>query len=340
MAPEVIDALLRLPRSLLMSIVLSALRHSGFALAAFPIPGDVFWPYFFGAGILIVGLAKTVKNDVRTSPGLEKLVLFGPLAFAVAMAIFGGDHLVAARFIAMGIPSWIPGHLFWAYFVGIALITAGLSLATRIRPRLAALMLGIMIFLFVLILHIPEIFSLPHDKTRLTIALRDMALSASAVAFGISQSEGGHAGSANGWLRVLRFQSWGPTLCTITRLLFAITIAVFGIDQVLHPTFAPGIPQENSAYFATMPAWIPGHIFWAYLSGFIFVACALGIASPRHARSGAKILGASILVLALFVYLPLTIANASNIANGLNYLAIHLALAGAALLFASVLPAG
>jgi len=43
--------------------------------------------------------------------------------------------------------------------------------------------------------------------------------------------------------------------------------------------------------------------------------------------------------LALFVYLPLTVARASDIANGLNYLAIHFALAGAVLFLARSLPA-
>jgi hypothetical protein len=46
-----------------------------------------------------------------------------------------------------------------------------------------------------------------------------------------------------------------------------------------------------------------------------------------------------VLVSALFVYLPLTIAKASDVANGLNYLAIHFALAGSVLMLARSLPA-
>jgi hypothetical protein len=113
---------------------------------------------------------------------------------------------------------------------------------------------------------------------------------------------------------------------------------IFGIDHFLYPTFAPGIPQENGAVFVTMPAWIPGHVFWAYLVGTTFVACGLGIIVGKQARSAAMILGATVLVLVVFVYVPLTVAKASDIANGLNYLAIHLALAGAALLLAGSLP--
>jgi hypothetical protein len=322
-----------------MSNFLNSLHLYGFALAAFSISAAVFWPYFFGAAILIIGLARSAKNDFREARGQEKLIWLGPLLFAIGMAIFGGDHLVAAKFIAMGIPSWIPGHLFWAYFVGVALLAASLSLVTRIQWRLAALLLGIMIFLFVLILHIPALFALPHDKTRLTIALRDLALSGGALAIGASQTEQGRSKLAAGWLHASRLQIFSVKLSVVTRFLVAIPIAVFGIDQLLYPTFAPGIPQENSAFFVTMPAWIPGHVFWAYLSGAVFVACAFGILSRKYARFAAMLLGASVLVSVLFVYVPLTVANASDVANGLNYLAIHLALAGAALLLAGSLPA-
>jgi len=77
------------------------------------------------------------------------------------MAIFGSDHLVAAKFVATIVPSWIPGHLFWAYFMGFALIAATLNLATSIRWRLAASLL----FIFVLTIHIPNLPAALHDRT-------------------------------------------------------------------------------------------------------------------------------------------------------------------------------
>ena len=44
------------------------------------------------------------------------------------------------------------------------------------------------------------------------------------------------------------------------------------------------------------------------------------------------------LVLILFVYIPQTIAKASDIVTGLNYLSIHFALAGAAFFLAEAMP--
>jgi hypothetical protein len=51
------------------------------------------------------------------------------------------------------------------------------------------------------------------------------------------------------------------------------------------PSFAPGLPQEGPVII-TMPAWIPGHDFRAYLTGAIFIDCTLGLLSRRYARSG------------------------------------------------------
>jgi uncharacterized membrane protein len=275
---------------------------------------------------------------VRPAHGLDTLIPFGPLSFAIAMAVFGADHLVAAKAIAGVVPSWIPGHLFWAYFVGGALIAAALSLATKIQSRLSAALLGIMIFLFVLLIHLPAWLATPYDKTRLTIVLRDLALSAGALAFAASKPEHGRAGRTPGWLQSSHLQSLRSKLIVVARFLIAISIAVFGIDHYLYPAFAPGIPQEGT-FFVTIPAWIPAHVLWAYLVGTIFIICAVGLTTGKHARSGAAVLGLTVLILALLVYLPLTVARASDIANGLNYLAIHFALAGAVLFLAGSLPA-
>ncbi len=310
-----------------MSNVSHHLSQLGAALLIFSIPADVFWPYFAGLATLVIGLATSIRNRIGQASGLDKFILFGPLCFAISMAIFGADHFVGAKFVATIVPSWIPGHLFWAYFVGFALVAAALSLATSIRWRLAAALLGIMIFIFVLTIHIPNLFAAPHDRTRLTILLRDLCLSAGAVAFAASQA--GVSSSP---------ASFKSKLITVARFAIAITIAYFGVEHFLDPTFAPGLPQEGTVII-TMPAWIPAHALWAYLTGAIFIGCALGLLSRRLARSSATILGITVLVLILLVYIPQTIAKASDIVTGLNYLSIHFALAGAAFFLAGAMPA-
>ena len=107
---------------------------SASAFVVFSIPAAVFWPYFAGAAALVIGLGTSIKNRIGQASGLDKFILFGPLLFAIAMAVFGADHFVTASFVAKIVPSWIPGRLFWAYFVGCALLAAALSLARSSRP--------------------------------------------------------------------------------------------------------------------------------------------------------------------------------------------------------------
>jgi hypothetical protein len=117
------------------------------------------------------------------------------------------------------------------------------------------------------------------------------------------------------------------------RFVIAISVAVFGVDHFLDPSFAPGLPQEGPVII-TMPAWIPGHVFRAYLTGAIFIDCTLGLLSRRYARSGNHRAGPDPVCLP-----PTTIAKASEIVTGLNCLAIHFALAGPAFFLAEAMPA-
>ncbi|HLH07128.1 MAG TPA: hypothetical protein VKW78_07820 [Terriglobales bacterium] len=307
------------------------------ALAVFLMPGSVFWPYFAGMAILDVGLAVKVKKGSQRVKRLDRIVQFGPVFVAIAMAIFGADHLTAAKFVAMIVPSWMPGKLFWAYFVGFALLAAALSLVTGVKQRLAASLLGSMIFIFVLTIHIPVLAGHPFDSTRLTILLRDTLLSASILAFAASDSWSTAQSSEGVFSSVTR--SIRPKVVSAARFIVAGVMSAFAVSHFIHPMFAPGIPQENVAFFVTMPSWIPGHAFWAYLVGTIFLGCAVGLLLPKRARLASVVLGLTFLTLTLVVYLPLTISKAADIADGLNYLAIHFAFAGAALMLAAGLPA-
>jgi uncharacterized membrane protein len=331
-----------------MHIINSGLRQLGYgqpaaAIWVLAIP-RVFWPYFAGLVVLAIGLLPAIKKGARQPQALDKIVQFGPVFFAIPMAIFGADHFIAARFVATIVPKWIPAHLFWVYFVGVALIAAALSLATNKVSRLAATLLGIMLFLFVLLISVPACLVIPHDKTRLTILLRDLALSAGALAFAASPSrferadkeERSGAHSAPRGFQGFNVQSL--KVITVARFAIAITVTVFGFEHFLYPQVAPGIPQESPTAAIAMPSWIPGHLFWAYITGAILIACGVALMANRQARIAATALGLTLLLLTLIVYLPLVFAKPSDIGNGLNYVAIHSALAGAALLLAGALP--
>lgn len=100
----------------------------------------------------------------------------GILSFAVSLLVFGVLHLVYADFVATLIPVWIPARLFWAYFTGAAFLAAGVSIATGVRGRLAATLVGIMFGSWVLILHAPRVLSKLYDRGEWTSLFIAMAM--------------------------------------------------------------------------------------------------------------------------------------------------------------------
>jgi len=290
--------------------------HFAVALAAFPIPADVFWPYFTGVLLLLIGLIKIIKDELPQKRGIEKILPFGQLFFAMPMGVFGTEHLVDASDIAQLVPSWMPAHLFWTYLVGLALIAAALSIILKEYARLAATLLGSMLLVFVVLIHIPNIVAEHGARLFWAIGLRDTAFSGGAFAL---------AGSLSN-----RAPSDGsPRLVTLGRFFVGIPAIVFGVEHFLHPAFVPGVPLNR-----VTPTWIPGRLFWAYLAGAVLIVCGAYIVANKKARLAATYLGTVILLLVLFIYLPILLAEPSSIANGLNYFVDTLAFSGAALVLA------
>jgi uncharacterized membrane protein len=98
----------------------------------------------------------------------------GRVFVPTALAVFGTEHLVSANFIVDMVPAWMPGRLFWAYFVGFALLAAATSILFMNRVGLSSWLLGMMFVLFVVVMHLPNAAANPRDRFRWAVALRDL----------------------------------------------------------------------------------------------------------------------------------------------------------------------
>jgi uncharacterized membrane protein len=279
------------------------------------------------AGLLLLLIALwAAKTDITEARGLDKIVVLSNLCFALPLAVFGAEHLSGAKFIMLLVPSFVPWHLFWAYFVGFALLAASLSIATRIQVRWSGLLFGIMMFLFVAMMDIPGALANPGNRFGWTLLLREMAFGGGGwlLAGGAMREQGGGQG--------------GSKLITVGCVLIGIAAIFYGVETFLHPLGCPGVPLEK-----LMPAWIPGQLLIGYVTGAILVVAGAGILLNRKTRMAATYLGTWIVLLVVFVYGPILIASLSNPSTdiqveGLNYFFDTLLFGGAILALASATP--
>jgi len=115
---------------------------------------------FTGGAFAVAGSFPDNPLAIRKKPGmvriLELLIPLGSFFFSITMIVFGICHFLYVEYTVSIVPDWIPGHLFWTYFAGVALIGAGLGVMFRVRLKQVAILLGTMIFLWVILLHIPR----------------------------------------------------------------------------------------------------------------------------------------------------------------------------------------
>jgi hypothetical protein len=126
------------------------------------------------------------KNESSIIRFLGRLMPFGAIIFAITIVSFSIDHFLYAKEAADYVPSWIPYHLFWMYFAGIALLGSGIAILLKIKTGLFAFLLGIMIFLWFVSLHTPRVIVAPAADMADEITSAFLALAYSGIAFVIA----------------------------------------------------------------------------------------------------------------------------------------------------------
>ncbi|HEU5218122.1 MAG TPA: DoxX family membrane protein [Gemmatimonadales bacterium] len=116
-------------------------------------PGTPAWAVAFEA--VVLGSAAWTLAGMLGFP--QRLRVAARCGFGVSLLAFGLFHFVYHGYIESVVPAWIPGHTFWTYSIGCALIAAGLAILTGIKARLAATLLAIMFGSWVIILHAPRL---------------------------------------------------------------------------------------------------------------------------------------------------------------------------------------
>jgi uncharacterized membrane protein YphA (DoxX/SURF4 family) len=230
---------------------------------------------------------------------IDKITKPGRLIFAIAIAAIGAENLICAHVSeivftqsppAVPVLPFVPPIPILVYLVGVALFAAGACMAVNLRPRSAAILLGLFFLLCVLVIYAPKAVARPRDLNVRTCFFEGLALGAAALTLaGCLQKE--KPGSKTRSPLAGRVTD---KLIALAPYLFAMSSIVFGVTHFLVPQFIASL----------VPAWIPAGMFWAYLTGAGFIAAGASIATGIGARWGAFWLGIMFLLWFLFLHTP------------------------------------
>lgn len=115
-------------------------------------------------GAFIAALAYPHEGPSAFFDKLNKLAPVGIWFYAIMLCIFGIEHLLAAAPISKMVPKYIPWPVFWTYMAGIALVGTGLSFLIKFKVRQIGLLFALVLFLWLVMLHLYYAFKFPHFR--------------------------------------------------------------------------------------------------------------------------------------------------------------------------------
>jgi len=107
---------------------------------------------------------------------MKHLTTIGRILFALPFAVFGLNHFFMVDFYTGMLTSFIPGSSFTILLTGLALIAASISIIIKKYIKLSCILLAILLLLFILTIHIPQLFDASTKMFAMVALLKDVAL--------------------------------------------------------------------------------------------------------------------------------------------------------------------
>jgi putative oxidoreductase len=107
---------------------------------------------------------------------MKSMTTIGRILFAIPFAIFGINHFLMTDYYVGMLTSFIPLGAYTIILTGIMLIAASISIILKKFVKISTILLAILLFIFILTIHIPHLMT-EADKTVTLIALlKDISL--------------------------------------------------------------------------------------------------------------------------------------------------------------------
>ena len=203
------------------------------------------------------------------------------ILFALGLAGLGVLSLLSGDFALnwQPVPAWIPWREVLARLSGGLLLAGGLGMLVRRTAILAARAMMLFMLSWVLLLQVPRVLQAPLST---------------GMWIGFAESSWLFCG---GWILLVSL-SLGDTPRAV-RLLFGVSCLILGLSHFVYADTTAGM----------VPAWIPGHYFFAYLTGAGHAAAGMAILSGVLRRLAATAEAAMVSCFVLLLHIPAALSE-------------------------------
>lgn len=232
---------------------------------------------------------------------------YGKIVFALAMIAIGAVHVVSQNF-PTGLepaPLDIPARQLLVYVAGLGLMASGLMLFSDKLGKHASALAGVIWLILLGFLDFPAVAANLHSPAPWTRTAETL-------------------GILSGVLVIANKYAAVPGVFNmVARLFMAIGLGILAVQHYLYLTFIETL----------VPAWLPGHAFWAWVVLIGFILAAISILVGLKMRIATLALAVLFFTWVLILHLPRAIGAGSIEAEWTSTF-VALAWGGAALLLA------
>jgi uncharacterized membrane protein len=199
----------------------------------------------------------------------------GVLGLGVLGLIYGDFALVWQQ-----VPAWVPGRTGIAYACGALMLAAGVGLLWKPAALGACRALLIYLAAWLLLLRVPQLFIAPLQVVSWSGCGENAVMVAGA------------------WALYVRLNPASPvnagTSLRGARRLLGVALLPCGLAHLAYSQATAGL----------VPAWLPAHLAWAYLTGAGFMAAGIGVLASIAAHLAAILVTAMMAIFTLLVWVP------------------------------------
>ncbi|HYM35201.1 MAG TPA: hypothetical protein VET48_07360, partial [Steroidobacteraceae bacterium] len=218
-----------------------------------------------------------------------RIASVGHAVFAVTMVALGILGLINGDFapIWLPVPKGVPAHEALVYLCDFVSIACGVGLFWRSASALAARVLFVYLFVWMLLFKVRFILLAPTVEVSYESCGETAVIVAGVWVL--------YVWFATAWERRRLSLITGDKGLRFARVLFGLALIAFGLSHFFYL-------KET---VTLVPAWLPSPVFWAYLTGGAYIAAGVAVIIHVYAQLAAELTALQMGLFTLLVWAPI-----------------------------------